>query len=239
MAKNNNTKSVFIDFLDSLTYRKPKNHTKTADKLGKHLRATKIIHLGYKVIKVTSLGYCVGYTMINLIGYPASVNGKSMQPTLNPSHTRKSSWINMDWVWVNCWKTRHFNLSRGDLVVYTSPKDPHEFLIKRLIAEEGDIIHTEGRYYKSVVRIPQGHIWVEGDNWDNSVDSNNYGAIPKGLVSGVATRIIWPPSRMQAFASGIPERLEPNRVTRKEIKSDWSTRTWHQYWRVLVHFLTT
>ena len=68
---------------------------------------------------------------------------------------------------------------RGDLLVYTSPKDPEEYLIKRLIAAEGDVIRTEGRYSQAVVRVPPGHVWVEGDNWDNSVDSNKYGTVPK------------------------------------------------------------
>ena len=68
---------------------------------------------------------------------------------------------------------------RGDLLVYTSPKDPEEYLIKRLIAGEGDVIRTEGRYSQAVVRIPPGHVWVEGDNWANSVDSNKYGTVPK------------------------------------------------------------
>merc|ERR1711892_299739 len=67
--------------------------------------------------------YCAWYTFTNLAGFPAAVSGKSMQPTLNPGHTRLGV-LDGDWVWVNCW------------------------------------------------RVPQGHVWAEGDNWENSVDSN-------------------------------------------------------------------
>jgi len=175
------------------------------------------------VAKYTCLVYCSVYTFINLVGYPASVNGKSMQPTLNPGHTRLSYW-QQDWVWVSCRRSRIASMVRGDLLVYTSPKDPEEYLIKRLIAAEGDVIRTEGRYSQAVVRVPPGHVWVEGDNWDNSVDSNKYGTVPKGLVGGVATHIIWPLARVQTLGQQVPDFLMPGRVTRADQKLEWSNR---------------
>jgi len=188
------------------------------------------------VAKYTCLVYCSVYTFINLVGYPASVNGKSMQPTLNPGHARLGYW-QQDWVWVSCRRSRIASMMRGDLLVYTSPKDPEEYLIKRLIAGEGDVIRTEGRYSQAVVRIPPGHVWVEGDNWANSVDSNKYGTVPKGLVSGVATHIIWPPARAQALDQHVPDILRPGRVTRADQKIEWSNRSWLQFWKILLHFI--
>jgi len=188
------------------------------------------------VVKLSCLVYCSVYTFINTVGYPASVNGKSMQPTLNPGAARMG-YLQKDWEWVNCSRGRISTMSRGDLLVYTSPKDPEEYLIKRLIATEGDIIRTEGRYNQPVVRIPPGHLWVEGDNWDNSVDSNKYGTVPKGLVGGVATHIIWPPSRVQALSQRVPETLRPGRVTRADQKVEWSNRSWLQFWKILFYFI--
>ena len=130
------------------------------------------------VVKDVAMVYCAWYTFTNLVGFPAAVSGKSMQPTLNPGHTRLGV-LDSDWVWVNCWRARRYKMARGDLLVYTSPKDPEEYLIKRMIAGEGDVVHTEGRHSKAVVRVPQGHVWAEGDNWGNSVDSNMYGPVPK------------------------------------------------------------
>jgi len=197
----------------------------------------KFARFGYQVSKVVVLGYCVGSTVINLVGYPAFVNGKSMQPALNPGPSLGTGWLAMDWVWVNCWKAKRYNFARGDLLVYTSPKDPFEYLIKRLIAVEGDTVETRGRYTQPTVRIPQGHLWVEGDNWNNSVDSNKYGPVPKGLVSGVATHIIWPPSRMQMMESSVPARLQPHRVTREKVEMEWSSRPWHHFLKVLLYFI--
>jgi len=192
----------------------------------------------YKLCKHVVLGYCVGNTVATLVGFPAFINGASMQPTLNPGSKLGSGWLDMEWVWVNCWRARRYNFARGDLVVYTSPKDPCEYLIKRVIAAEGDTMSTSGRYSQPVVRIPAGHIWVEGDNWGNSVDSNKYGPVSKGLVIGVASHIIWPPTRIQVLESRVPDWLQPNRVARGDkMDMDWSTRSWQQVFKVLLHFI--
>lgn len=150
--------------------------------------------------KCAFFGYCLEEATLNLVGYPASINGRSMQPTFNPvtfgdndSDSWVSKWIMSDWVWVNCWRARqHCNISRGDIIVYVSPKTPNEYLIKRVIAVEGDIVDTNGKYPLSRVRIPDGHVWVHGDNRNISVDSNVYGPVSLGLVVGVASHIIWP-----------------------------------------------
>lgn len=49
-------------------------------------------------------------------GYPASVDGSSMKPTINEERSFCS-----DWVFVNCWSAKNFNLSRGEIVVFNSP----------------------------------------------------------------------------------------------------------------------
>lgn len=33
-------------------------------------------------------------------------------------------------------------------------------------------------------RIPQGHVWLEGDNKARSLDSKTYGPVPIGLTEG-------------------------------------------------------
>lgn len=38
----------------------------------------------------------------------------------------------------------------------------------------------------SVVKIPKGHVWLEGDNASDSTDSRHYGPVPAALLLGRA-----------------------------------------------------
>jgi len=42
------------------------------------------------------------------------------------------------------------------------------------------------------VRVPYGHVWVEGVNQWNTVDSNDYGVISKSMITGVAMGVFTP-----------------------------------------------
>jgi len=45
---------------------------------------------------------------------------------------------------------------------------------------------TAGKEQLGKVVIPYGHVWIEGDNWRSSLDSNDFGPISKGLILGKA-----------------------------------------------------
>lgn len=81
-----------------------------------------------------------------------------MQPALNPD-TRVSS----DYVFLSRWAVHSYDVERGDIVSLISPKDPDQKIIKRVVAFQGDVVSTLG-YKKPIVRIPEGHCWVEGDH---------------------------------------------------------------------------
>jgi len=189
----------------------------------------------------TATSYCLGSTIIPILGYPARVSGKSMQPTFNPAPLPEDLWScrtdqpmedpfhccqwrdyqsdyysrpkkSEDWVWVSTWRARNKMFTPGQVVVYVSPKDPYDCIIKRVLAVAGDIMSSDRGDWGPHMRIPEGHIWLEGDNWGNSVDSNKYGPISAGLVFGVATRIIWPPARMGKVDTELSPSLHPERV---------------------------
>jgi signal peptidase I len=48
------------------------------------------------------------------------------------------------------------------------------------------------RILSSGIEVPDGHIWVEGDNPWNSSDSRNYGAVPASLIMGRVLCRLWP-----------------------------------------------
>ena len=110
---------------------------------------------------------------------------------------------------------------KGEIVVFRYPKDESRDFIKRVIATGGDTIEmrdgkvlvngsvieenyiykddpkgpNKSNYRKSVV--PQGHIFVLGDNRNNSEDSRfaDVDFVPLKLVKGEAVVAFWPVER--------------------------------------------
>lgn len=76
-----------------------------------------------------------------------------------------------------------------------SPLDPNYKLIKRIIAIEGDVVTTLPPYPDREVVVPQGHVWIEGDDHYNSDDSNIYGPVPRALIESRLNGILYPPER--------------------------------------------
>lgn len=46
-------------------------------------------------------------------------------------------------------------------------------------------------------QVPEGHVFVGGDNLPWSRDSRNYGPVPLGLVNGKIIARVWPLSKIQ------------------------------------------
>ncbi|XP_030073098.1 mitochondrial inner membrane protease subunit 2 isoform X3 [Microcaecilia unicolor] len=145
----------------------------------------------------------VTVTFLDRVACVARVEGASMQPSLNPEGR-----LGSDIVLLNRWRIRNYEVHRGDIVSLVSPKNPEQKIIKRVIALEGDIIKTMG-YRNKFVRIPGGHVWVEGDHHGHSFDSNSFGPVSLGLLHAHATYILWPPNRWQKLKSFIPPDRNP------------------------------
>ncbi|KKA27813.1 hypothetical protein TD95_003912 [Thielaviopsis punctulata] len=121
------------------------------------------------------------------------VHGPSMYPFFNPE---KDSSLSTDTV-LN-WKYNISNrLQKGMVVIFRSPTNPDKIAIKRIVGMESDIVATKEPYAFPFTQVPKGHVWVEGDNSHNTLDSNTYGPISTRLIEGSAEYIIWPPSRIR------------------------------------------
>ncbi|BAM78891.1 similar to mitochondrial inner membrane protease IMP1 [Cyanidioschyzon merolae strain 10D] len=117
--------------------------------------------------------------------------GPSMLPTLS---------ANGDVVIMEHFTPRFRELKRKDIVVAVSPLNPNMSVCKRVTGLEGDKlvvgqataeavfqIHpeiVERTEYGSFVRVPSGHVWLEGDNAINSTDSRQYGPVSVSLIRG-------------------------------------------------------
>lgn len=79
----------------------------------------------------------------------------------------------------------HKDYKIGDVVIARCPYDPDKMICKRIAAvATDDVVINPRSFYPSVVRIPRGHVWLAGDNPDQSTDSRSYGPVSTGLIRG-------------------------------------------------------
>lgn len=79
-------------------------------------------------------------------------------------------------------------LQRGDLIFAHSPLTPSKEVCKRILGLPGDTILTDPsgieRPRGEHVTVPEGHVWLGGDNLRESLDSRVWGPVPWGMVRG-------------------------------------------------------
>ncbi|PCD19185.1 hypothetical protein FGRA07_05990 [Fusarium graminearum] len=120
------------------------------------------------------------------------VDGASMYPLINDE---KDSTLQRDVILNWKWSPQE-NLERGMVVTLRykrSPLHPETIAVKRVVALENDVIKTKAPHPLPTVRVPQGHVWVEGDGPPgSSLDSNTYGPVSKQLITGRVTHVVFP-----------------------------------------------
>ena len=140
---------------------------------------------------------------------------------------------------------------RGDIVAFRYPKDPQITFLKRVIAVAGDrveirddVLYLNGKpqderyvqhtrrpaqahgYRESMrpVAVPEGQMFVMGDNRDDSEDSRYFGPVPVANVVGEPVLIYWsydapsskwldddPMHRLKFYGSMLPHLLSRTR----------------------------
>lgn len=136
-----------------------------------------------------------------------------------PSESMETTLLIDDRVLVNKISYRLHDINRGDVVVFTRPDNqPGEIrdLIKRVIGLPRDTIEIrdntvyvngdrliepylqEGEVMENYgpTVVPDGQIFVMGDNRDSSYDSRKFGTVQEDRVVGRAFVLFWPLNRV-------------------------------------------
>jgi signal peptidase I len=150
-------------------------------------------------------------TLIVTFGFQvARVEGQSMAPTL----------ADQDRLIVNKLAYRLGEPRRGDIVMLYYPANPDKSFVKRVIAEENDLVRiVDGQVYVNDVplrddyvppeyrshddfgpqRVEEGYYFVMGDHRNNSSDSRHWGMVPKKYIIGKVQVRWWPVPNARIF----------------------------------------
>lgn len=144
----------------------------------------------------------IAAALVIFVVQPTRVDGTSMEPTLLSGQRLVIEKVSL-----------HFNApARGEVVVLNVPGRDADALIKRVVANAGDVIAIRnGRVYLNGEAItepylsqftpgdlpstvvPDGYLFVLGDNRGASNDSRSFGMIPTDHLVGRAILSYWPP----------------------------------------------
>ncbi|EAZ51240.1 hypothetical protein [Cryptosporidium parvum Iowa II] len=142
-----------------------------------------------KFIFRTSLKYAkilLGIHLIQKYGFSICItDGPSMIPTIGPKRElllyEKLS-ISLSRIFK---LNGNFPVNRNDIIIANSVENPEILVCKRVIGKNCnfiDFIHKRHSCFQ--MKIPPNYFWIQGDNFNNSRDSRNYGPIHESLIIG-------------------------------------------------------
>jgi signal peptidase I len=162
--------------------------------------------------KIVMIALVLAFTIRAFIAEPRYIPSDSMFPTLETG----------DRIVVEKISYRFYSPHTGDIIVFEPPGQlqlqgyqKNQAFIKRVIGTSGQIVEVkdgvvyldnqplredyifEPPYYNlPALQVPEGQLFVMGDNRNNSNDSHIWGFLPEANIIGKAITRFWPISRI-------------------------------------------
>ncbi len=155
-----------------------------------------------EVVVIVVAAFAIAMLVQAFVVKPFTIHQVSMQNTL----------MEGDRILLNRMSYHFRDPARGDVIVFHSPMTKGEDLVKRVIGVPGDRLEIKGGilYLNGVAQdepylkeklmrddmaetiVPQGTVFVMGDNRNNSGDSRFFGPVPRNQIIGSAFCVYWP-----------------------------------------------
>ncbi len=157
-----------------------------------------------------------------------------LQPNQVKGHSMEPNFFNGDYILTSKITYKFRKIKRGDVVIIKSPKNPEIEFIKRVVGLPGDRImikdgylYVNGKKWEEPyvnhptetwqggflregeeVVVPEGHIFVLGDNRPRSSDSREFGPVPIQDVIGVVFYRYFPQDKIGPIVNPLPKNLQ-------------------------------
>lgn len=168
-------------------------------------------------VGVIAVALVAAFLIREFVASPYTVPTGSMEPTIQIGDNIFAQKVTLE---------LGQGVEAGDIVVFRNPDgtSDHDILVKRVIALGGQTVdlrdgvvyvdgvardepYAAGSSYPLDVQaagvdiaypytVPEGCIWVMGDNRENSADSRYFGAVEESSVMGVGVFRYWPLDRI-------------------------------------------
>jgi signal peptidase I len=172
---------------------------------GREKRPRTLMRTLLEIVVIVAAAFAIAMLVQAFVVKPFTIHQISMEPTL----------FEGDRVLISRLSYHFHDPKAGDVVVLHSPVDAGEDLVKRIVAVGGDTVAIRdgallvngvavdepylaeqdfrGAYPETT--IPEGQVFVLGDNRNNSGDSRLFGPVDADSIIGSAFAIYWPIGR--------------------------------------------
>lgn len=155
-----------------------------------------------EIVVIVGAAFAIALLVQAFLVKPFTIHQVSMRPTLEDG----------DRILLNRLAYRFGAPARGDIIVFPSPISDNEDLVKRVVGVARDRLSISGGklYVNGVAQaepylleqgfsgemaemvVPDGEVFVMGDNRNNSGDSRLFGPISTHVIIGKAFVVYWP-----------------------------------------------